>query len=181
MQSILIIVLAALLNSGAIPVCVTMDHLMVGTQYGKPIGQSPRAVAFIENGIRVNVDRYEKTPGGYAFNQAQIESASPTFGTKNVIKVNNISLTFNFNGWPNGAQKVTLDFLEKGEFQNLSINGSPVYKGSLTKVPSRIGSVKITSTWSSGKGNKGTLELTGQIKTLSIGGQELWLDNVCGS
>ncbi|AEE54466.1 hypothetical protein [Haliscomenobacter hydrossis] len=181
MQSILIIVLAALLNSSAIPVCVTMDHLMVGTKYGRSSGQRPSAFVFTENGIDVHVDRYAKTPGGYAFYQAQIESATPTFGTKNVINVNNISLIFNFHRWPSGVQKVTLDFLEKGEFQNLSINGSQVYKGSLTKVPSRIGSIRITSTWSSAKGNKGTLELTGQIKTLSIGGQELWIDNVCGS
>lgn len=178
MQSILIIVLAALLNSGAIPVCVTMDYLMVGTQYGTPSGQKPGDLAFIENNVTVRVEGYQHPGGPKNFLSAKIQKAS-TFGKGNTIQVSYINLSFDFKGIGAGVRKVTIDFFEKAPLSNFSVNGNSLHKGSLTKIPPIRGLKINTSFTSKGNQHKGTIEVTGMINTLTIGGVELSLDNIC--
>ncbi len=79
--------------------------------------------------------------------------------------------------------KVELKYLDLGGYENLSINGSsPTYIGDLSAAPSPVPGVSVSmSVTPVTRGTAGVLTVTGAIKTLKIGGQELWIDEVCAS
>jgi hypothetical protein len=89
-------------------------------------------------------------------------------------------LKFDFSNVGFKVAEVNLEFLDLGGSENLSVNGSTIYAGELTSAPSPMGGVTLmfTTTPAPG-GEKGKLTMKGAVKTLIIGGQEFWLDNVC--
>ncbi len=161
-------------------VCVDFEPpLTAGTRYGQPAGQKPGDVIFTPNGIPVAVWDFVWTNGGGTFGTARIEPAQPAFGQGQIINTNNINLEFDFTalGFTPGA--VTFDFLDMGGFENLSVNGSPVFAGELAAAPAPAGFTISVNAAPVPGGKKGTVTITGPVKTLRIGGQEFWLDNVC--
>ena len=162
--------------------CVDFESpLTVGTQYGAPVGNVPGDLVFSANNISVLVFDFLFVGGGGTFNVATVEPATPSFGTGQIINTNNINLEFDFSGLSFQTSQVALEFLDLGGFENLSINGSnPIYIGELSSAPTPMSGVNITVTLTPVTGgNKGTLTLSGQVKTIRIVGQEFWLDNVC--
>jgi hypothetical protein len=153
-----------------------------GTVFGSPANNPGDIVMQTASGIRMSVYDFVWVGGGGTFNTARIELPPRPFGNGQTIRTNNINLDFNFAGIGFLASRVTLEFLDMGGFENLSVNGQPVpiYAGELTAVPNSIAgvSISVASTPLSG-GKKGTVALTGPVNTLRVGGQELWLDNVC--
>jgi hypothetical protein len=163
--------------------CVDFEApLAVGTQYGSPVGQTPGTVIFTTNRIPVSIQNFVFPAGGGAFNTAGIVIPPAPFGIGQAIRTNNINLEFDFSGVGFAVAKVTWDYLDQGGFENISVNGSPVFAGELSAAPSPIGGANIVVTAVPAPGGKkGTVTLTGAIKTLRIGGQEYWIDNVCAS
>src|SRR6266496_270811 len=150
--------------------------LALGTKYGAPVGQHPGDVAFTTNGVRAAVyDFIFAGGGGGTFNYAQIDSAPASFGSSQSVRLNNINLEFDFSNIGFQPSEVTFDFLDLGGIENLSVNGSaPLFVGDLSSAPSPIGGVTLTVTTHPVTGGKsGTVKLTGPVKTLRIGGQEL--------
>lgn len=174
-------VLMACRRPGATSACIDFEApLAVGTAYGTPVGQAPGTVIFVTKGIPVSIQNFIFVGGGGTFNSAGIVIPPAPFGAGQAIRTNNINLEFNFAlvGFP--VSVVTLDYLDQGGFENISVNGSPVFAGELSAAPSPIGGVNlaVTSVPAPG-GKKGTVTLSGPVKTLRIGGQEFWIDNVC--
>jgi hypothetical protein len=163
------------------PVCVDFEPpLAAGTQYGQPVGQPNGTVIFTTNGIPVSIHDFVFAGGGGTFNLARIEVAPQPFGSGQSIRTNNINLEFDFNGIGFTPSQVQFEFLDLGGSENISVNGSPVFAGELSAAPNPIGTVNIAvaSTPVTG-GKKGTVVLTGAVKTLRVGGQEFWIDQVC--
>lgn len=161
--------------------CVDFEApLAVGTQYGTPIPQPPGTVIFTPNGIPVSIQNFLAGGGLVVFNSAGIVMPPAPFGAGQAIRTNNINLEFKFTGVGFPVSEVRLDYLDQGGSENISVNGSPIFAGELSAAPNPIGGVNIaiTSVPAPG-GKKGTVTLTGTVRTLQIGGQEFWIDNVC--
>lgn len=163
------------------PVCVDFEPpLVAGTQYGTPASQAPGSAIFASQGIKVSVQNFVSASGGPAFNSARIETPPAPFGSGQTIRTNNISLEFDFTAIGYQTSQVQFDYLDLGGSENISVNGSPVFAGELSVAPNPIGGVGLTVTSTPVTGGKsGTVTLTGVVKTLRIGGQEFWIDNVC--
>jgi len=75
---------------------------------------------------------------------------------------------------------VTFEFLDMGGFENISVNGSPMFTGDISAVPGSLGgaAVSVSSTPAAG-GKTGLVTLAGAIQKLRVGGQEFWINNVC--
>jgi hypothetical protein len=178
-----LILIIALLGCPPTPkhACVDFEPpLVYGTQYGVPAGNSPGDVVFTTNGVRVSVENFDYVGTGSTFNLAYIDTATSFFGKGQTIRTNNINLKFDFSNVGFKVAEVNLEFLDLGGSENLSVNGSTIYAGELTSAPSPMGGVTLmfTTTPVPG-GEKGKLTMKGAVKTLIIGGQEFWLDNVC--
>src|SRR4029079_3374402 len=71
-------------------------------------------------------------------------------------------------------------YLDLGGTENLAVNGSAVFVGDIAAAPPAIGGVAVSVTAGPVPGGtRGTVVLTGNITSLRIGGQELWIDNIC--
>ena len=168
-------------KAGAGEVCVDFEPpLSVGTQYGAPAGHQDGDVVFITNGIPVSVHDFNFTGGGGTFNVAYIDLAPVPFGSGQSMRTNNINLEFDFSGIGFAPNEVRFEFLDLGGFENVSVNGSPIFAGELTSVSNPIGGVNISvSTTPVTGGKKGIVILTGAVQRIRVGGQEFWIDNVC--
>jgi hypothetical protein len=162
-------------------VCVDFEPpLAVGTQYGAPAGNKPGDIIFTSNGIPVSVYEFIDSSGGATFNVATIGLPPIPFGTGQGMELDYINLEFDFNNLGFVPEEVRFEFLNRTDNGNISINGSSVITGDFSKLPTSIGLVHISvSTISVAGGKMGTVILTGAIKTLRVGGVELWTDNVC--
>lgn len=177
---------------------VSMDFeppLIAGTQYGAPVGHNPGDVVFTSNRVPVSVQKFIFTSGGGTFNVAYIDSAPYPFGSGQSIRTNNINMEFDFRQLGFKISKMSLEFLDLGGFENISVNGSPVFAGELSSAPTTVGNVTITTSSTDilnnqgvRVGKKGKITLKGKwtlfgrkkIKLFRIGGQEFWIDNICG-
>jgi hypothetical protein len=154
--------------------------LTVGTQFGAPTGHQSGDVVFTTNNIPVSVHDCVFVGGGGTFNVALIDVAPVPFGSGQSLRTNNINVKFDFSNLGVAVSQVQFEFLDIGGFKNLSVNGSPVFAGELGAAPSPIGGVNIAVAVSPvAGGTTGVVTLTGSIQTLRVGGQELWIDNVC--
>lgn len=164
-------------------VCLDFEPpLTLSTQYGSPAGQSPGDIAFTTNGIPVSVWEFVFTNGGGTFNLAQVDTAPVAFGSGQSMRLNNLNLEFNFSQVGFQVSQVKVEFLDLGGFENLSVNSNPnpPFAGEFSAAPNPIGGIGLAvNTVPVTGGTQGTLTLTGQVDTLRIGGQELWIDNVC--
>ena len=169
--------------------CVDFEPpLVVGTDYGTPAGQTPGDIAFTASTITVRVQDFQFIAGGTTFNVATVDPAMTTpttFGTGQIMRLNNINLEFDFSGLSFQATQVDLKYLDLGGYENLSVNKStPAFVDDLSKAPPSLGGASLTVTAATVTGGKtGTITLTGSatapIQFLTIGGQELWIDEVC--
>jgi len=176
-------VLVSICSEDASMVCVDFEPpLAVGSQYGSPVGQISGTLIFTENNISVSVYNFDYVGGGGTFNTGTVEAAisSPLFGTGQTMHSNNINLEFDFSGLGFQVSQVNFEFLDLGGYENLSVNGSPVFAGELSLATSLIGgtNLSVALTPVTG-GSTGTLTLTGIVTTLRVGGQELWIDSIC--
>lgn len=162
-------------------VCLDFEPpILGGTQYGTPAGNKSGDVIFTTNGIPVSVYDFNVVGGGGTFNLARVDKSPVPFGSGQSIRMNNINLEFNFSQLNFQSSEVQFEFFDQGGYENISVNGNPVFSGEISSAPSPIGGVSITvSTVLVQGGKKGKVTLTGVVKTLRIGGQEFWIDNVC--
>ena len=161
--------------------CVDFEPpLQLGAQYGAPSGNHPGDVIFTSNAIKVSVYEFNFSGGGGTFNVATISLAPVPFGAGQSMNTNNINLEFDFSGLGFVPNEVSFEFLDLGGFQNLSVNGSPIFIGDLSSAPTPIGGVNISvSTTPVTGGRTGRVILNGAVQKLRVGGQEFWIDNVC--
>jgi len=167
--------------AGVREVCVDFEPpLTVGTQYGAPAGHHSGDVVFTTHGIPVSVHDFNFLGGGGTFNVANIDSAPVPFGWGQSMRTNNINLEFDFSNIGFVPKEVKFEFLDLGGFENISVNGSPIFVGELSAAPNPIGGVQLSvSTTPVTGGKKGIVILTGAVQKLRVGGQEFWIDNVC--
>ena len=167
-------------------VFTSFESLTVGNRYGDitagaTIAVAPGGLAVTSDGVPVYLDVLQGASGTY-FNFLGVESTP--FG--NVLWTNNLSAEFDIQSVLAETDTVCLAFRDQGGFENLSINGSaPVISpngyGGLTAFHGAvIGGVLVEVTGTSlGYAFEGTISLIGDVDKFSVGGQELFLDDLC--
>lgn len=152
------------------PPCVGFESLTLGTTYH--VGDS-----FVDSGVVITAQPFVWSNGTPTSNgYAQVGNAGLAGGAGLEMQVNNINLEFDF-GRP--LLGLSLDFGEYGGNLNIQINGDFRNFENFADINGLvIGGVKVFV--ANGLGNdKGHLGLTGIIHQFSVGGQELWIDDVC--
>jgi hypothetical protein len=150
-------------------IVVDFEDPPLGTVYHVPD-------AFTDSGVTIIVQHFQWSTGDWTDGGlAEIGSEGRASGSGQEIGVNNVNLDFEF-GCP--LRKLSLAFGEYGGNLNVEINGEFHNFGDFAdKNGATIGGVAVAIV--NGHGNDtGTLELSGAITSFSIGGQELWIDDV---
>ena len=132
---------------------------------------------FPESGTPITLEQFQWsnsvwTPDGFA----KIVNGGLAGGSGKEILVNNVNLRFAFDG-PRPGLKIR--FGEYGGNLNIDINGEFRNFENFADIDgATIGGVNVAVV--NGLGNDmGGIVLTGVINSFAIGGQELWLDDIC--
>ncbi|MGB1205945.1 MAG: T9SS type A sorting domain-containing protein [Chitinophagales bacterium] len=157
--------------------CIRFEGIATGDYNSS--AYSPGDVIYTENGVPMSLETFEWMSGGSGFYSLFINNPSWSgLGFGNVASPNNINVKFDFTQLPETPAYIKLEFADGGGHENIAVNGSPLYVGELTDLPSNYFPNVYASTVTTGL-YSGILELTGDIHTLTIGGQELEMDNIC--
>lgn len=151
--------------------CVDFESVPLGVNY-------VAFNSFTDSGVTMTVDLFQWSNGTWVTgNQARADDDQMAGGSGKDINLNNVNLRFDFGPW--GAEDLTVAVGEYGGNINLRINGDHRNFQNFPDINgATVGGVQVSV--SGGAQNQlGTLTLTGQIDDFSIGGQELWIDDVC--
>lgn len=162
--------------SAASTACVTFGPPPpLYTIWGYTAGHVAGQVVHTENGILVSVDKFFFN-GTLAYNGARIEP--PPFagfgaGQNANIKYANLGFGFQQLGWTPGH--VTFVFHDPSSVttENLIVNGDE-HIGALQNAPAVLGGVAVTVAG-------GVVTLAGPVTSLKVGGQKLWIDELCAA
>lgn len=150
--------------------CIDFNDLAQGTTY--PIGS-----AFTSAGINMNVSALNPGVGG----EVEVTNGANTTGSGNDIRPNNSIVSLTLPPSTNGA---TFQFADFGGDNELRVNGVTLTGPGQNRMidfdgASLGGATVAVSASQSGNNWTGSVAITGPINALSIGGQELWIDDLC--
>jgi len=129
------------------------------------------------NGFRINVTDFQWSNGTWTNSGfSEVGSGGNAGGSGLELIVNNVLLKFEL---PGSYSALELNFGEYGGNLNIDINNDFVNFDNFADINGAvIGGTNITVV--NGMGNDmGTLTVAGSIEEFAIGGQELFIDNVC--
>lgn len=176
-------------DSNPVPNCISFDSVPSGVYIPFSARTSPPMQHPSYPGLPVVGHSFSTSIGsvtmeefewgnGQAYNggAAVIVSSGLAGGTLNEIEVNNINLQMQF---PQAVNGLGLRFGEYGGNINFMLNGDFRNIANFATLNNQIvGGVHVSVV--NGFGNDmGTIALSGAIHNFMIGGQELWLDNIC--
>lgn len=166
--------------------CETFDTLIVGSQLSvyflNPVysntWQPPNGDFWANRFVWADGTSTDK---GFA----QVDNGGRAGGTGNEVQINNINLSFGAN-MGQVLRRIKFSFGEYGGNLNIIINGQLINFSNFKEIHGQlIGGVRV-NVISGGDGNDtGEIEFYGTIKDqrwwghISIGGQELWIDDFC--
>jgi hypothetical protein len=151
-----------------------------GDAWGGLHGQAPGDVIFVEDTVPVSVENF--TLGAFTgFGEARIDPANACLDDK-TLRLNNICTGYDFSVFGAPIAGVTFDYLDLGGDENLQVNGGPRHEvANFAALPAVVapGVAAADTSIAVAGGRCGTVTLTGDVQRLLIGGQELWIDNIC--
>ena len=124
----------------------------------------------------VVVTPYMLSDGGQSSGYTEFDGQGISGGTGFDLQLNNVNLNFKFDS---PLQALSLLFADQGGSINLNINGEFRFLQNLSDIDGQtIGGALVSVQQVAGE-NRGVLQLSGQIDSFAIGGQELWIDRLC--
>ena len=150
--------------------CITFENQSLGKKYFVPD-------TFNDSGTKINVHPFQYETGALtSAGFAEIQDLGKAGGSGKEIFTNNVNLSFEF---PFSVTGLSLCFGEYGGNLNIKINGEFLEFDNFNDINmSTIGGVSVSVT--NGFGNdKGILTLVGEIDYFAVGGQELYIDDIC--
>ncbi len=152
--------------------CIDFEDLALGTAWS--VGTSLHPSGYMVTGKEFQHYGWW-TWDGYA----DVDTSGLAGGSGQDVRVNNINLDFNFGG---DVKDLSFRFGEYGGNLNIRINGYFKSFDNFADINgTTFGSVNVSVTNGLGS-DKGEVKLTGGIITsFAVGGQELWIDDVCPS
>ena len=152
--------------------CVKFSNLTPGDTYS--VGDT-----ITTSKANIVVEQFQWSNGTWTSSgTAKVDDRNYGQGAGNDLNANNVNLNFQFD-YP--VDRITFKFGELGGNNNIRVNGAFQNIGNLVDLNGNtIGGVQITVN-ANQQGNNwyGTMALDGTINEFAIGGQELWLDDVC--
>ena len=124
----------------------------------------------------VVVTPYIFSDGGQFSGYTEFDGQGISGGTGVDLQVNNVNLNFQF-GPP--LQGLSLLFSDQGGSVNLTINGEFRFLDDLSDTDGQTIGGALVSVQMVAGANRGVLQLSGQIESFAIGGQEFWIDRLC--
>lgn len=164
-------VVAGLAASGC-TTCVRFNDLAPGTTF------SAVGTSFASNGQTMTTEQFFWGNGQPSTSgSVNIDSNNYPQGGGNALRFNNMSVRF-----PTGSAKwIKMKFADLGGNTNVTVNGERRNVGRLITLNGQmIGGQQVTVTGTqSGNNWIGEFKVEGDITSFSMGGQELWVDDVC--
>jgi hypothetical protein len=168
---------------------VTFESLTAGSAYGPP-AHSPGDPIFVEDQIQATVEEYYYSSGTIApwddvldiFAEGETPPYGfgdpPQFNSGNFMGSSNVAAGFDFTGLPYAVTYVSIEYVNAGGNENIGVNGQPVHYDLISTAPAAIAPGVTLSTSMNPNTSVWTMELTGAVTSVRIGGQEFALDNV---
>jgi hypothetical protein len=152
--------------------CLSFSDLTVGDEFN--VGDS-----IVTDSVGVSVEPFLYLDGSStATGDARVDDRGYAGGSGLDVNAGNVNLSFEF-AFP--GQRMYLAFGELGGNVNLRVNGDTANVGDMVDLDgTSLGGLGV-SVLASQTGNNwfGTLSVDGAIRDFAIGGQELWIDDVC--
>ena len=151
--------------------CVNFESLSVGTRY-------EFQDTFTDAGVMITVEAFQWGNGTWTNgNYAQVDNRLRAGGSGLDMQYNNVNLRFDFGAL--GLNGLSMSFGEYGGNLNLQVNGEFRNFGNFAMLNgSTLGGTALSV--SGGTGNDtGNITLSGRVQSVAVGGQELWIDDVC--
>jgi len=160
---------------------VSFDFEPLYTVWGGTAGNSPGDGVMVEDGVPVYVERFHL--GGFVgFHEAMIDLPIAGFGSVQTLRLNNISVIFDFGGVPGSPSDAYFGYADLGGDENIQVNGSTLYEipemMALDGVMVAPGVTMHVSAAAIPGGHAGVVWLEGPVDKLRVGGQEFWIDDV---
>ena len=152
--------------------CVRFTDLSSGTEY--PVGDTINTA-----GTLIEVTRFQYGGGGWTNSgKAKVDHRLYAQGSGLDLNARNVNLSFRFD-YPLG--EIKLKYGELGGNNNIEINGAFRNVADLIELDGiSLGGVQIVVNATQQQQNwYGYIILSGTINSFSIGGQELWVDDIC--
>lgn len=152
--------------------CLRFSDLEAGATYN--VGDT-----ITTSGKEIKVEQFQSgTDAWTSSGEARVDTRNYSLGSGKDLNSRNVNLRFMF-AYP--IDKITLKFGELGGNNNIKVNDEFQNVRDLISLNgTTIGSAQVTVN-AAQQGNNwyGNMILDGDINNFSIGGQELWLDDVC--
>jgi hypothetical protein len=150
--------------------CLDFEDLTLGDTHH-------RGDSFASSGAQLEVRAFTFTGGGTpSVGFVEVEDGRQAGGSGLEMNVNNVLLVIDFGQSVNG---LSLAFGEYGGNVNLEVNGDFANVEDFADVNgTTLGGASVTVR-NGPEPSLGTLTLAGTVERLAVGGQELWIDDVC--
>ncbi len=161
---------------------VTHETLNVGLSWGDSFGNSPGDAMFAEDGIKVFCEEFSYGGSNLVFGENQvILTPHPAFGFQRVMGFSKIANFYDVGALEINIASVSFEILTYGGVHNLQVNDGPLLVEEFTSMPGQVDSdifMTVDSTPFPG-GYRALVTLTGNVVSLIVGGETMYLDNLC--
>lgn len=169
--------------------CIRFEELPADAVYGKDAGQSPGDLAFSLKGVNAYLREFlysdTSEPGFWNVSvTASLFGDQPALDGQSLF-ISNINLQFDFTGLERAVNGLCFRIVDGGGEENIAVNGQPLkIIPDFSDVPVEIApGVLLSVNTLPGTNDQALFNaevcLRGKIETLTIGGQEFALDNLC--
>lgn len=165
------------------PVCIEFGPPPpLGTTWGVPTGTPPGSWILTENGVPMWIERLALPGGGSVYNFARIGVSPVPIGAGQQMLLDRSALRFDFSNVGFSVSAVTWEWYDPGAggtVENMAVNFGARFVGDIT-APASVSGHPYSTVWgAAGGGRRGQSKVGGPVRTLLVGGQQLWLDRVC--
>jgi hypothetical protein len=172
MRSLIVLLTVVALLSLSSGCCLKFSDLTPGTTYN--VGDT-----ITTSRTNIVVERFQWSGGAWTSNgRAGVDNRQYAQGTGNDLTTDNTNLNFQFD-YP--IDSVSFRFGDLGGNINIRVNGNHKNEQNFINLNgSLIGGVQMTvDAFQQGNNWYGKVVLDGTINDFAVGGQELWLDDIC--
>ena len=151
--------------------CVDFESLTVDTRY-------QFQDSFSDAGVTITVEAFQWGNGNWTNgNYAEVDDLGRAGGSGLEMKFNNVNLRFDFG--PSGLNGMTMKIGEYGGNLNMFLNGEFRNFGNFDELDgSTMGGATLAVIGGTGN-DTGLVTINGTVQSFAVGGQELWVDDVC--